>query len=118
MSIPPHPNPSHSARNQHQPAAARPADLRLKPQEIPTDDPASQWFFRPSPDKPFIATTAALDTFGTDIIIQCLRELRAAADRHHGIDYLQVFESSTGERLWFIEDGPGGAITALLPDDY
>ena len=43
---------------------------------------------------------------------QCLRE-------HGGIDYLQVFtDPAKPEALWFIEDGPGGAITALLPSDY
>ena len=36
----------------------------------------------------------------------------------YGIDYLQVFESEEGSRLWFIEDGEGGAITALLPEEY
>ena len=35
-----------------------------------------------------------------------------------GIDYLQVFETPDGARLWFIEDGEGGAITALLPEEY
>lgn len=41
------------------------------------------------------------------------------AEQHGGIDYLQVFEDeSKSEALWFIEDGPGGAITALLPSDY
>jgi hypothetical protein len=38
---------------------------------------------------------------------------------HQGLDYLQLFEDETkSENLWFIEDDPGGAITALLPSDH
>ena len=41
------------------------------------------------------------------------------ADEHHGLDYLQVFKADDKpEDLWFIEDGEGGCITALLPSDY
>jgi hypothetical protein len=47
-----------------------------------------------------------------------LAVLQQKAVEHDGIDYLQVFESADGDRLWIIEDGPGGAITALLPDEY
>ena len=92
--------------------------LRLKPQEIPVDDPASNCFFRPSPEKPFLATSAALDAYGGEAILCYLREFRRAADHHQGLDYLQVFESDKSDTLWFIEDGSGGAITALLPSDY
>jgi hypothetical protein len=43
----------------------------------------------------------------------------AKAHQHGGIDYLQVFEDEeTWDRLWFIEDGDGGAIAALLPEEY
>jgi len=92
--------------------------LRLKPQEISVDVPASNYFFRPSPGKPFVATPAALDTYGSETILRCLGELRRVADRDRGLDYLRVFESDESEPLWFIEGGPGGAITALLPSDY
>jgi hypothetical protein len=92
--------------------------LRLKPQEIPVDDPASTCYFTPSADKPFLATPAALDAYGADTVLDCLLRLRTAAVRHQGLDYLQVFQSDKPEPLWFIEDGPGGAITALLPSDY
>lgn len=93
--------------------------LRLKPQEIPFDDPASNCFFRPSADKPFLATPAALAEYGEEHILRCLGYLRGQAEIHDGLDYLQVFQDSTKpEPLWFIEDGPGGAITALLPSDY
>jgi hypothetical protein len=45
--------------------------------------------------------------------------LQAKAVEHRGLDYLQVFEDPVkGARLWFMEDGEGGAITALLPSDY
>ena len=89
----------------------------LKPQEIPFDDPASDCFFQPSDKKPFLATPAALAAYG-DAILPCLSCSRLARE-HNGIDYLQVFLcSGKPEPLWFIEDGEGGAITALLPSDY
>ena len=53
------------------------------------------------------------------MIIACWQVLLQKAEEHNGIDYLQVFESDGhDENLWFIEDGPAGAITALLPGDY
>ena len=91
--------------------------LHLKPQEIPVDDPASNCFFRPSADKPLLVTPAALAAYGDDVV-RCLGYLRGKAVAHNGLDYLQVFTSEGSEPLWFIEDGPGGAITALLPSDY
>ena len=43
----------------------------------------------------------------------------SAAVVNAGLDYLQVFDDPIKhEKQWFIEDGPGGAITALLPTDY
>ena len=36
----------------------------------------------------------------------------------NGLDYLQVFRASEEPDLWLLEDGPGGAINALLPSDY
>ena len=93
--------------------------LELKQQEIPLDDPHSSWFFRPSAKKPFVATPAAIEAFGHDTIVRCLLVLQEKARKHGGLDYLQVFENpQTQGRLWFIEDGEGGAITALLPSDY
>lgn len=92
---------------------------RLKSQEIPLDDPHSVHMFQAGPDKPFVATPAALGMYSREVILACFLVLRRQADQHHGLDYLQVFESETQpENLWFIEDGPGGAITALLPSDY
>ena len=45
-----------------------------------------------------------------------LAVLQETADRHHGLDYLQVFQDiDKPENLWFIQDS---AITALLPSDY
>lgn len=90
----------------------------LKTQEIAFDHPDSQCRFQPGPDKPFLATPAALSLY-SEQIYPCLRQLQELATRHRGIDYLQVFEDpDKPEALWFIEDGEGGAITALLPSDY
>jgi hypothetical protein len=94
-------------------------NLLLRPQEIPFDAPASCCMFQPSTEKPFVATAAAVALYGEPAIIQCLRRLRQLAVKHHGLDYLQVFTCpEQREPLWFIEDGDGGAITALLPSDY
>lgn len=94
-------------------------NLCLKPQEIALDDPHSDYMFQPRPTKPFVATPAAIETFGVETILGSLRELQERAQSHNGLDYLQVFEDDASERrLWFIEDGDGGAITALLPSDY
>lgn len=93
--------------------------LNHQPQEIPVDHPDSSCMFQPGPNKPFVATPAAIHTFSHETILDCLRVLRQKADASHGLDYLQVFsDSDSGDKLWFIEDGPGGAITALLPSDY
>ncbi len=91
----------------------------LQQQEIPLDDPQSCQMFAPSAAKPFVATPAAIELYGQQTILACLAVLQEAAAQNAGIDYLQVFESADkSEKLWFIEDGPGGAITALLPTDY
>ena len=66
-----------------------------------------------------MAPPAAIAAFGQAEIVQCLAVLQQKARQHDGLDYLQVCEEAgTGRRLWFIEDGDGGAITALLPSDY
>ncbi len=92
--------------------------LELTPQEPPLDHPDSCNRFLPSQDKPLLATPGAIEQFSLETIVACLRVLQQKAAQHDGIDYLQVFESPEGERLWFIEDGEGGAITAMLPEDY
>jgi hypothetical protein len=93
--------------------------LTLKPQEIPFDDPASNCLFLPSPEKPFFATPAAIAEYGHEHILRCLGYLRGRAEARNGLDYLQIFQDpSKPEPLWFIEGGPEGAITALLPSDY
>ena len=90
-----------------------------RPQEIPLDDPQSNCMFSPSEAKPFLATPAAIEMYGLPTILDSLRTLQAKAQRHNGLDYLQVFEDpAKPERLWLIEDGDGGAITALLPSNY
>ena len=91
----------------------------LKPQEISLDHPDSHHMFRPGPDKPLLATPAAIEMYTHETILACLTLLRQKADEHQGLDYLQVFESpNQPEPLWFIEDEPGGAITAILPSDH
>ena len=75
--------------------------------------------FVPSPEKPFLATPAAIEMYSHEVILACWQILHRKAQQHRGLDYLQVFEDDTKpEAVWFIEDGPGGAITALLPSDY
>lgn len=76
--------------------------------------------FAPSAEKPFVATQAAIEAYSHEVILACLRVLQDQAERFQGIDYLQVFKNPEPgkEDLWFIEDGPGGAITALLPSDH
>lgn len=90
----------------------------LKHQEIPYDSPESACFFRPG-KKPFLATPAAIEMYGMNTIFACLECLQREARERDGLDYLQVFrDPRKPEPLWFIEDGEGGAITALLPSDY
>jgi hypothetical protein len=91
----------------------------LKPQEIPLDHPESDNMFQPGPEKPLLATPAAIAVYTHEAILACLNTLRKKADEHGGLDYLQVFvDPDKPENLWFMEDGPGGAITALLPSDH
>ncbi len=88
-------------------------------QEIPFEHPDSCNFFVPLLNKPLSATPAALELYGQGTILACLRELQSKAQEHGGLDYLQVFtDPDRPEALWFMEDGPGGAITALLPSDH
>ncbi len=91
----------------------------LKPQEVPFDDPDSTNMFQPVPEKPLVATPAAIEMYSHETIVNCFRVLRQLADEHGGLDYLQVFEDDEKpQNLWFMEDGDGGAVTALLPSDY
>jgi hypothetical protein len=91
--------------------------LILKPQEVPLDDPQSRYFFT---TQPFVATRNALSVYGEEVVIKCLTYLQRQARQYNGLDYLQVFKDVEGHRsdLWFIDDGEGGATTALLPEDY
>ncbi len=91
----------------------------LQPQEIPLDHPDSQYMFIPSEEKPFVATPRAIEMYRLETIAACLATIQMKAVLHQGLDYLQVFVDPTKpEKLWIIEDGPGGAITALLPSEY
>lgn len=92
---------------------------KLKQQEIPLDHPNSYNVFQPNAEKPLVATPAAIEMYQQETIFQSLMVLQNLAERHTGLDYLQVFEDpEKAESLWIIEDGPGGAVTALLPSDY
>lgn len=75
--------------------------------------------FQPSPEKPFLSTPGAIEVYQADTIMACLIILQLKAKKYQGLDYLQVFEDQEqSENLWYIEDGDGGAITALLPSEY
>ncbi len=88
------------------------------PQEIPLDDPRSTYSFFPE-QKPFLVTSAVSQTIPHSAILACLHQLMLFAKKHNGLDYLQSFKvEGCSEALWFIEDGDGGAITALFPSDY
>jgi hypothetical protein len=90
-----------------------------KIQEVPLNSPASCYRFSCFGDKPVVVSKAAHEHFGPQIISACFLELQAFAVAKDGLDYLQVFYISDSiEPLWIIEDGAGGAITALLPGDY
>jgi len=91
---------------------------QLKQQEIPFDHPDSNNMFRPSADKPFVATPGAIDAFQQETLIACLNVLQQLAKQQDGIDYLQVFDCKQRGKLWYIEDGAGGAVTALTPEEY
>jgi len=94
--------------------------LSYQPQEIPFDHPQSNYHFQPGPEKRFVATPAAIQAHTLETITACMWYLQSLAEEKDGLDYLQVFRPKTPETppLWFIEDGPGGAITALLNSDY
>jgi hypothetical protein len=96
--------------------------VRLKVQEIPYGDPESNNYFVPSPERPFVATPAAIEMHGEETIRKCHKILMHMAERFEGLDYLQVFTGiDKGEDLWFIEeqiDKVRGNITALIPSDY
>lgn len=70
--------------------ARRMNSLTLKAQELPFDHPDSTNMFQPTPEKPFVATPAAIDMYQQETIIECLRILQQKAVEHGGLDYLQV----------------------------
>ncbi len=89
-----------------------------RPQEIALDDPRSSYSFFPD-NKPFVATTAVARKIPHSVIMACLHQLILFAKKQDGLDYVQSFVvEGSSEPLWFIEDGEGGAITALFPSDY
>lgn len=93
--------------------------MTLQPQEIPFDHPDSFNMFQPSAEKPLVATPGAIEEFSQVTVGNCWRVLNNLAKDKQGIDYLQVFvRNGDNSKLWFIEDGDGGAITALTPDEY
>ena len=63
----------------------------------------------------FVATTAAIEKFGEDVIFAAYVTLQKQVQQKGGLDYLQVFEIDS-EKLWFIDDV--SHVTCLLPSDY
>ena len=56
-----------------------------------------------------------------EVILRCLEVVQLQAQKHQGLDYLQVFDGKSlgkSKNLWFIARGEGGAVTAMLPSDY
>ncbi len=95
--------------------ACRPPGLTLRAQDHPFDHRDSRFLFR----KPLVATPAALEVFGLEVIHACYLELQQLAEQHRGLDYAQAFDVGAnvdGQPLWFIEDD--AVVTALLPSDY
>ena len=56
----------------------------LKTQEIAFDDPQSSNFFRPSPQKPFVATPAALEAYGEQTIDRAIGKSVLLNPRRYG----------------------------------
>ena len=91
----------------------------LRRQEISFDHPDSYNRFQAGADKPLLSTPGAIELYSHQTIVACYELLRRLAVEHDGLDYLQVFEDTEkAENLWFIEDGPGGAISAILASEY
>jgi hypothetical protein len=91
--------------------------LQMKEQEVPATDPRSTYFLG-LPGRTLVATPGALETFTAGEISFVVSTLKERADASSGLDYLAVFDSDDGRRLFVIDDGPGGAVTLLLPSDY
>ena len=95
-----------------------PPVLTLKPQEVPFDSPESDCMFQPSAEKPLLATPEVVRVHTMEELMACLARVQHLAQVHNGADYLQVFkDDESGERVFLIEDGPGGAITFCLPEE-
>jgi len=91
----------------------------LQAQEIPLEDLSCRYSFLPSSEKPFVATRAAIELYGIRTLLACLLILQDEADRHQGLHKARSFRQvGVPQALWFIDDGPRGAITALLASDY
>lgn len=58
----------------------------LTPREIPFNRRDSRYKFEPGPDKPFVATPVATETYQVLTIIRCLMHLQAKAKEHNGLD--------------------------------
>lgn len=89
-------------------------DLRMKPQDIPSDDPESRSFLAMQ-SRPILTTPIALDVFTSAELERVLVILEKKARSARGLDYLAVFES--GNRTLFVVDD-GHAVTLMLPSDY
>ena len=76
----------------------------LKQQEIPYDHPDSKWMFDPEVDIA-VAITPAAKAIYNDYAYELLAILTELAERHGGLDRLQVFVNSdpSVEDLWVQE---------------
>ena len=96
--------------------------MELKPQEIPVEDPRSRYMFDGT-RKRIVATQGVLADFTGGEVAQAIARLAREALDKAGLDYIQVFVTEDGRRLWVIEDGEpddviDGVITLLRPDEY
>lgn len=89
-------------------------ELRMKPQETPSDDPTNK-FFLAIQTRPIVTTPAALEVFSWTELEQVLEILTMKARSQRGLDYLAVFEAGT-RTLFVVDDGH--AVTLMLPSDY
>ena len=83
------------------------ADWTRKPEETP----GTHRFARQR-----VATSALLATIDRSELYALNRLLDQAIVEHDGLDYLQVFESDSGLKVWVIDDG--SYVTWMLPSDY
>ena len=63
-----------------------------------------------------LMTRAVADSLSPFDVVEITRQLRASVKTHDGLDYLQIFTSEDGRKVWAIDDGEHW--TLLFPSDY